>query len=118
MTLKYLKSCDSWMACAAQGTKGEVGIESADERRTLYQYVFYGSVKIAEPFSDSSKTLELTKGKLFDTKELLGKHVFSLENDGLFVGTFGNNSDVFGIFWKFGEIWGKTHIFLIRTISD
>ena len=75
MTLKYLKSADSWMACAAQGTKGEVGIESADERRTLYQYVFYGSVKIAEPFSDSSKTLELTKGKLFDTKELLGKHV-------------------------------------------
>ena len=75
MTLKYLKSCDSWMACASQGTKGEVGIESADERRTLYQYVFYGSVKVSEPFSDSTKTLELVKGKLFDVKELLGKNI-------------------------------------------
>ena len=75
MTLRYLKSCDSWMACASQGTKGEVGIESADERRSLYQYLFYGSVKIAEPFSDSPKTIDAKNGKLVDVKELLGKNV-------------------------------------------
>lgn len=75
MTLRYLKSCDSWMACASQGTKGEVGIESADERRTLYQYIFYGSIKVAEPFSDSSKILDGKGGKLIDVKELKGKNV-------------------------------------------
>ena len=76
MTLKYVKKCgDSWIACSAQASKGEVGLEPGVDNRTLYQYVFYGSLKVAEPFSDSSKTLELTKGKLFDTKELLGKHV-------------------------------------------
>mgnify|MGYP001157226203 FL=1 len=76
MTLKYVKKCgDSWIACAAQASKGEVGLEPGVDNRTLYQYVFYGSLKIAEPFSDSSKTLELTKGKLFDTKELLGKNI-------------------------------------------
>tara|TARA_B100000902_G_C26723951_1_gene628014 strand:- start:29 stop:547 length:519 start_codon:yes stop_codon:yes gene_type:complete len=76
MTLKYIKKCgDSWIACTAQASKGEVGLEPGVDNRTLYQYIFYGSLKIAEPFSDSSKTLELTKGKLFDVKELLGKNI-------------------------------------------
>ena len=76
MTLRYIKKCgDSWIACTAQGRKGELGLDqsSGSGRKTIYQYVFYGSLRIVEPFSDSSKTLELTKGKLFDVKELLGK---------------------------------------------
>ncbi len=76
MTLQYIKKCgDFFIACAAQGSKGEVGIESAKDRTTLYQYVFYGSVKIAEPFSNSIKTLDGKKGELVDVKEFLGKTV-------------------------------------------
>jgi len=76
MTLKYVKKCgDSWIACSAQASKGEVGLEPGIDRRTLYQYVFYGSVKIAEPFSNSSKTLDAKNGKLVDVKEFLGKNV-------------------------------------------
>ncbi len=76
MTLKYVKKCgDSWIACSAQASKGEVGLEPGVDRRTLYQYVFYGSVKIAEPFSNSSKTLDAKNGKLVDVKEFLGKNV-------------------------------------------
>ena len=72
MTLQYIKKCgDFFIACAAQGAKGEVGIESAKDRTTLYQYSFYGTVKIAEPFSNSSKIIggDGKKGELVDVKE-------------------------------------------------
>ena len=76
MTLQYIKRCgDSFIACAAQGTKGEVGLESAKDRRTLFNYCFYGSVKITEPFGNSIKTIDGKKGQLVDVKEFLGKTV-------------------------------------------
>tara|TARA_Y100000593_G_scaffold32654_1_gene64367 strand:- start:2325 stop:2804 length:480 start_codon:yes stop_codon:yes gene_type:complete len=74
MTLRYVKTLDSWMASAAQPSKGDLGIEYAEQRRTLYQYVYYGSYKIGEPFSDSYKTIS-GDGKLVDVKEFLGKTV-------------------------------------------
>ena len=76
MSLAYVKKCgDSFIACGAQGTKGEVGLELAKDRNTIFNYVFYGSVKISEPFSNSIKTLDGKKGELVDVKEFLGKTV-------------------------------------------
>ena len=78
MTLQYIKRCgDFFIACAAQGAKGEVGIELAKDRSTIFNYGFYGSVKIAEPFSNSSKIIggDGKKGELVDVKEFLGKTI-------------------------------------------
>ena len=78
MSLAYVRKCgDSFIACAVQGTKGEVGIELAKDRSTIFNYGFYGSVKIAEPFSNSSKIIggDGKKGELVDVKEFLGKTI-------------------------------------------
>ena len=95
MTLKYVKKCgDSFIACGAQGTKGEVGLELAKDRNTIFNYVFYGSVKISEPFSNSIKTLDGKKGELVDVKEFLGKTVVYefLENTHTFGFNLARNS--------------------------
>lgn len=76
MTLRYITKCgETWMACAAQGSKGELGLDqkSGKGRKTTHQYIFYGSMKIGEPFSDSTEILNA--GKLIDVKYLLGKNV-------------------------------------------
>lgn len=95
MSLAYVKKCgDSFIACAAQGTKGEVGLELAKDRNTIFNYVFYGSVKISEPFSNSIKTLDGKKGELVDVKEFLGKTVIYefLENTHTFGFNLARNS--------------------------
>ena len=92
MTLKYVKTVGSWMVSSIQPNKGELGIEYAVQRRTLYEYVYYGSFKISEIFSDSYKTI--TKdGKLVDVKEFSGKNIVTeaLENTHTF--TFSPASD-------------------------
>ena len=95
MSLAYVKKCgDSFIACGAQGTKGEVGLELAKDRNTIFNYVFYGSVKISEPFSNSIKTLDGKKGELVDVKEFLGKTVVYefLENTHTFGFNLARNS--------------------------
>tara|TARA_B100000287_G_scaffold99834_1_gene91912 strand:- start:25 stop:513 length:489 start_codon:yes stop_codon:yes gene_type:complete len=95
MTLQYIKKCgDFFIACSAQGTKGEVGLELSKDRNTIFNYVFYGSVKISEPFSNSIKTLDGKKGELVDVKEFLGKTVIYefLENTHTFGFNLARNS--------------------------
>ena len=78
MTLRYIKKCgDSWIACTAQGRKGELGLDqsSGSGRKTVYQYLFYGSVKYAEPFSDSCIIQDSKDGQLFDFKKYVGKNL-------------------------------------------
>ena len=89
---KYVKTVESWMASVSQQSKGDLGIEYAEQRRTLYQYVYYGSYKIAEPFSDSYKIIS-KDGKLVDVKEFSGKNIVTeaLENTHTF--TFSPASD-------------------------
>ena len=57
MTLRYVKTYGSWMVSYAQPIKGELGVEYSGQRRTLFEYVYYGSYKIGEAFSDSYKTI-------------------------------------------------------------
>jgi len=95
MSLTYVKKCgDFFIACASQGIKGEVGLELAKDRNTIYQYIFYGSIKVAEPFSDSSKILDGKGGKLIDVKEFLRKTVVYefLENTHTFGFNLARNS--------------------------
>ena len=94
MTLRYVKTLDSWMASSAQPSKGDLGIEYAEQRRTLYQYVYYGSYKIAEPFSDSYKIIS-KDGKLVDVKEFSGKNIVTeaLENSHVFAFSSTSDSD-------------------------
>jgi len=75
-TLRYITKCgETWMASAVQGCKGNLGLDqkSGKGRKIIYQYLFYGSMKIGEPFSVSSEILNA--GKLIDVKHLLGKNV-------------------------------------------
>ena len=95
MSLAYVKKCgDFFIACASQGIKGEVGLELAKDRNTIFSYVFYGSVKISEPFSNSIKTLGGKKGELVDVKEFLRKTVVYefLENTHTFGFNLARNS--------------------------
>lgn len=92
MTLRYVKTLDSWMASSAQASKGYLGIEYAEQRRTLYQYIYYGSYKIGEPFSDSYKTIS-GDGKLIDVKEFLGKTVVTESLEDTHVFGFSSASD-------------------------
>ena len=78
MTLRYITKCgETWMACSAQARKGELGLDqkSGKGRLTTYQYLFYGSVKYAEPFSDSSTIHDSKGGKLLDFKQFTGKNI-------------------------------------------
>ena len=92
MTLKYVKTVGSWMVSSIQPIKGELGIEYAVQRRNLYEYVYYGSFRIGEAFSDSYKTI--TKdGKLVDVKEFLGKNIITEALENAHVFAFGSASD-------------------------
>ena len=78
MTLRYITKCgETWMACSAQARKGELGLDqkSGKGRLTTYQYLFYGSVKYAEPFSDSYIIQDSKDGQLLDFKKYLGKNL-------------------------------------------
>ena len=94
MTLKYIKTYGSWMVSDVQPIKGELGVEYSGQRRTLFEYVYYGSYKIGEAFSDSYKTI--TKdGKLVDVKEFLGKNIITeaLENAHVFAFSSASDND-------------------------
>ena len=65
---RYMKKFDSWMACAYKADEGTAGYEFPHERGVIYQYVYYGSAKIAKPFSDDV-TIIKANGKLIDVKK-------------------------------------------------
>ena len=94
MTLRYVKRHDSWRVSDAQPIKGELAVEYAVDRTTLFEYLYFGSYKIGEPFSDSYKTI--TKdGKLVNLKEFIGKTVVTeaLENSHVFAFSSTSDSD-------------------------
>ena len=94
MTLRYVKTFGSWMTSSAQPTKGELNVDYAKQRRTLFEYVFYGSYKIGQPFSDSYKTIT-KESKLVNVKEFAGKDTIiqSLEDTHVFGFSPASDSD-------------------------
>ena len=70
---RYMKRFDSWMSCAYKADEGTAGYEFPDERGVIYQYVYYGSAKIAKPFSDDV-TIIKANGKLIDVKKFYRQH--------------------------------------------
>ena len=78
---RYLKKFDSWMACAYKADKGTSGYEYPHERYVIYHYVFFGSAKIAKPFSDDVTVIK-ANGKLIDVKKYYKEHnVFQFLED-------------------------------------
>ena len=79
--IRYFKKFDNWMGCAYKAQAGAFGFEYGEDRRVLYQYIFYGSVKYAKSFSSESITIS-EKGKLVDVKEFLDTTtIFSFQED-------------------------------------
>ena len=65
----YMNKCGrSWMACANKLDKGYLGLEYGSIRKTIFQYIFYGSAKICKVFSDETRIIE-NKGEIIDVKE-------------------------------------------------
>ena len=54
---RYLKKFKTWMSCAYKADKGTAGYEYPHERYVIYHYVYYGSAKIAKPFTDGSAVI-------------------------------------------------------------
>ena len=79
---RYMKKCNSWMACAYKADKGTFGVELAKERKELYHYVFYGSAKIGLPFTSDYRIIEAKEGELINVKELHNKNIiFDFQED-------------------------------------
>ena len=70
---RYIKKCDSWVACAYDGEGGTCAYEYPHERKVLYHYLYYGSAKVGEPFSDNYRILK-GNGVLLNVKDLYKKH--------------------------------------------
>ena len=70
---RYLCKCDdTWMACAYEAEKGCIGVEYGSERNQIFHYVFKGSARVGKLFSNDSKIIDDSKGKLIDCKDLYG----------------------------------------------
>ena len=69
---RYLCGCDTWMACAYEAEKGCLGVEYGSERRQNFHYIFKGSAKVGKLFDGNPKTIDDSKGKLIDCKDLYG----------------------------------------------
>ena len=69
---RYLCGCDTWMACAYEAEKGCLGVEYGSERRQIFHYVFKGSAKVGKLFDGNPKSIDGSKGKLIDCKDLYG----------------------------------------------
>jgi len=73
--ITYLNKCDqSWMACANKADKGYLDLEYGSDRKTIFQYIFYGSAKICKTFSNETRIIE-NKGEIIDVKEFYGQDV-------------------------------------------
>ena len=71
----YMKRCgQSWMACANKADKGYLGLEYGSDRKTIFQYIFYGSAKICKTFSNETRIIE-NKGEIIDVKEFYRENV-------------------------------------------
>ena len=70
---RYIKKCDTWVACAYDGEEGTCAYEYPHERKVLYHYLYYGSAKVGEPFSDNYRILK-GNGVLLNVKDLYKKH--------------------------------------------
>ena len=71
----YMKRCgQSWMACANKADKGSLGLEYGSDRKTIFQYIFYGSAKICKTFSNETRIIE-NKGEIIDVKEFYRENV-------------------------------------------
>tara|TARA_B100000131_G_C17911393_1_gene530494 strand:+ start:351 stop:791 length:441 start_codon:yes stop_codon:yes gene_type:complete len=60
------------MACAYEAEKGCIGVEYGSERKQIFHYVFKGSARVGKLFSNDSKIIDDSKGKLIDCKDLYG----------------------------------------------
>ena len=60
------------MACAYEAEKGCLGVEYGSERNQIFHYVFKGSARVGKLFSNDSKIIDDSKGKLIDCKDLYG----------------------------------------------
>ena len=69
---RYLCGCETWMACAYEAEKGCIGVEYGSERKQIFHYVFKGSARVGKLFSNDSKIIDDSKGKLIDCKDLYG----------------------------------------------
>ena len=69
---RYLCDCDTWMACVYEAEKGCLGVEYGSERNQIFHYVFKGSARVGKLFSNDSKIIDDSKGKLIDCKDLYG----------------------------------------------
>ena len=69
---RYLCGCETWMACAYEAEKGCLGVEYGSERNQIFHYVFKGSARVGKLFSNDSKIIDDSKGKLIDCKDLYG----------------------------------------------
>ena len=67
---RYLCGCDTWMACAYEAEKGCLGVEYGSERNQIFHYVFKGSARVGKLFSNDSRIIDDSKGKLIDCKDL------------------------------------------------
>ena len=70
---RYIKKCDTWVACAYDGEEGTCAYEYPHERKVLYHYLYYGSAKVGKPFSNDYKILK-GDGTLLNVKDLYMKH--------------------------------------------
>jgi hypothetical protein len=60
------------MACAYEAEKGCIGVEYGSERKQIFHYVFKGSARVGKLFSNDSRIIDDSKGKLIDCKDLYG----------------------------------------------
>ena len=103
---RYLKKFKTWMSCAYKADKGTAGYEYPHERYVIYHYVYYGSAKIAKPFTDDV-TIIKANGKLIDVKKFYKQHnIFHFSEDTSMWG-FNKMSD--GDDWN-GELLGDGKI--------
>ena len=56
---RYLRDCDTWMACAYEAEKGCIGVEYGSERNQIFHYVFKGSARVGKLFSGDPISIRL-----------------------------------------------------------
>ena len=85
---KAIRHCKDFCLCVNVGKKGEVMVESPDERQTLYQYNLYGGGRAGIMFKEGY--IESEVGVLLDVKKGLNEYIIFQATDDFF--TIGFNT--------------------------
>ena len=103
---RFVKKCEDFYICAEIGEKNAVGVEYADDRLTLYQYIVKGKISF-NTIDGNNFTREICESKdgLIDVKKYLNQRLLLTADEDFFM--IGFNSINKNVSWD-GELKTKS----------